>query len=97
MLHIVNKSPFTNNTLDECLRFMTKNSIILLIEDGVFAVKSGTAYCAKMAELLKRNEVYAIGADISARGIGSVIEGVRVTDYEGFVDLVEKHKVHSWF
>ncbi len=96
MLHIVNKSPFTNNTLTECLRFVTQGTVILLIEDGVLAAKSGTVYSSKMTETLKKNEVYVIKADILARGVSPIIDGIKVTDYEGFVDLVEKNKVHSW-
>ncbi len=96
MLHTVNKSPFTNNTLDECVRFAVKGAPIMLIEDGVYAAKAGTSYEAKLKEIMNDHEVYAISADINARGIGQVTEGVKVVDYEGFVELVEEHKVQTW-
>ncbi len=96
MLHTVNKSPFNNSALDECARFAGEGSLILLIEDGVYAAKAGSSYEAKLKEIMKTTEVYALEPDIKARGIDKVTEGVKLTDYSGFVDLVEKHKTHSW-
>ncbi|HDO52690.1 MAG TPA: sulfurtransferase complex subunit TusB, partial [Rhizobiales bacterium] len=43
--------------------------------------------------------LYALGADLAARGISekSVIEGISVVDYGGFVDLVAEHDVsQAW-
>lgn len=96
MLHTVNKSPFTHATLDECARFTTEGSLILLIEDGVYAAKAGTSYEPKLAEIMKRAEVYALEADIKARGVGALVDGVKVVNYEGFVELVEEHKMNAW-
>jgi len=62
----------------------------------VLAARSGTVYSSKMAKTLKENEVYVIEADILARGVSPIIEGINVTNYEGFVKLVEKNRVHSW-
>jgi tRNA 2-thiouridine synthesizing protein B len=96
VLHTVNKSPFTHATLDECARFTTEGSLILLIEDGVYAAKAGTSYEPKLAEIMKRAEVYALEADIKARGVGALVDGVKVVNYEGFVELVEEHKMNAW-
>lgn len=96
MLHTVNKSPFTNNTLDECARFATSGSPVLLLEDGVYAAMAGSSYEGKLKEILSDHEVYAISADIKARGISNVADGVKVIDYSSFVELVEKNKVHTW-
>lgn len=96
MLHTVNKSPFINKALEECARFAAKDSPILLIEDGVFAAKAGTAFEPKLKEIMANNEVYALSADVKARGIGALAEGVKVVDYDGFVELVERHKMHAW-
>ena len=96
MLHTVNKSPFTHATLDECARFATPGSLILLIEDGVYAAKSGTSYEPKLAEIMKRAEVYALEADIKARGVGKIADGVKVVNYDGFVELVENNKMNAW-
>ena len=96
MLHTVNKSPFRNNTLDECARFAASGSPILLLEDGVYAVIAGSSYESSLKEIMKNHDVYAISADIKARGIDHVTPGVKVVGYEDFVDLVEQHKTHTW-
>ncbi|VAX18677.1 tRNA 5-methylaminomethyl-2-thiouridine synthase subunit TusB [hydrothermal vent metagenome] len=97
MLHIVNKSPFGNSAMDECSRFLSGGAdVILLIEDGVYSAKAGTTYEAKLKEILGKVEVYALEPDTKARGVDKLTDGVKLVDYSGFVDLVEKHKTHSW-
>ncbi len=89
MLFILNKSPFASKSLDSCLKVAQNGDTLLLIEDGVLAVKSGELEKAKEREI----RVYALRADVEARGVTS---SVPVVDYEGFVDLVEKNKVVNW-
>ncbi|MEO5362841.1 MAG: sulfurtransferase complex subunit TusB [Magnetococcus sp. DMHC-8] len=96
MLHTVNKSPFQNTTLMDCARFLQSGDVLLLLEDGVFACQTGTAHSALVEGLLQQVKVYALRADLKARAITQLIPGVQVTDYAGFVDLLEEHKVHSW-
>lgn len=97
MLHTVNKSPFTNGTLESCLRFCQPGDALLLLEDGVLAASAGTAKSNLVAKAMENgHEVYAISADIKARGLHNLIEGVKVVGYDVFVDLVEKNKIHSW-
>ena len=96
MLHTINKSPFLHRNLESCLKFAKKGDPILLYEDGVYAALPGTQLEAFMLEVTEERPVYAIQADLKARGITNVIEGVTVTDYSGFVELVEQHKVISW-
>jgi tRNA 2-thiouridine synthesizing protein B len=96
MLHIVNKSPFSSTALEEAARFAAQGAPILLIEDGVLAARAGTVFSPKLAEIMKRNPVSALDPDLKARGVDKLAEGVTVVDYAGFVDLVEKHKPHSW-
>lgn len=98
MLHIVNKSPFDRNSLESCLRLATNGSAVLLIEDGVYGATSGTVAAAKVQEAMANVKVYALGADLQARGIADrVLDGVTVVDYGGFVDLVAEHSnLQSW-
>lgn len=97
MLHTVNKSPFQNMALENCLRFTQSGDVILLMEDGVYGAVSGTDKSALVASALtKKIRVCALGADLKARALGKTIEGVEVTDYPGFVDLVEANRIHSW-
>lgn len=96
MLHTVNKSPFQNSALENCLRLAQKGDVILLLEDGVYAAVAGTARSSLIGQAVKQHTVYAIEADLKARGLANLIKDVRVASYGDFVDLVEQHPVHAW-
>lgn len=99
MLHTINKSPFEKNSLDSCLRLAKEGDDILLIEDAVYAATPDTAVSARMEEAVRKLGVYALGPDLSSRGIeqNRLLEGIEVVDYAGFVDLtVRNEKVQSW-
>ncbi len=98
MLHTVNKSPFERNTLESCLRHAKKGSAVLLIEDGVYGALKGTTVSGKVSEAMKSVTVYALQPDIEARGVQNrVLDGIKLVDYGGFVDLVTEHNAtQSW-
>jgi len=98
MLHTVNKSPFDNNTFQTCLKHARQGGAVLLIEDGVYAATRDTAVSKQVQEALKSVSIYALKPDVEARGMQNrVMDGVRLVDYEGFVDLVVEHNaVQSW-
>jgi len=98
MLHTVNKSPFDNNTLQTCLNHARQGSSVLLLEDGVYAAARDTAVSRQMQAALKSVPIYALKPDVEARGLQTrVMDGIRLVDYEGFVDLVAEHSaVQSW-
>ena len=99
MLHTVNKSPFTSQTLAQCLAHLSDGAAVLLIEDAVVGATAGTAAGAAIAERLKNFPVYVLGPDLMARGIseGRIVKGVQTVDYAGFVKLVTEHDaVQSW-
>lgn len=99
MLHIVNKSPFERNTLEACLKRAAAGSAILLHEDAVYAAAVGTVFADAMASAATRHAVHVLGPDLAARGIAAdtLVDGVTVVDYAGFVDLVvEQGPVVSW-
>ena len=99
MLHTVNKSPFERSTLESCLRLAKKGSAILLYEDGVYAAIKGTATSGKVEAAIADFSLFVLGPDLQARGIGedSLIDGIQMVDYGGFVDLVaEKGTVQAW-
>ena len=96
MLHTVNKGRFQNSSLEDCLRVAQKGDVILLLEDGVYAASAGTAKSSLIEKAVKQNAVYAIEADLKARGLGNLIKDVRIASYGDFVDLVEKHTAHAW-
>ena len=96
MLHTVNKSPFQNSALENCLRVAQKGDVILLLEDGVYAASAGTEKSSLIEQAVKQHAVYAIDADLKARGLANLVKEVRIASYGDFVDLVEQHPVHAW-
>ena len=96
MLHSVNKSPYQFRSIQTCLRVAQKEDPILLYEDGVYAAIPGTMVAPLMEAALKTHPVFAIRADLKARGVDRVLEGIQVCDYSCFVTLVEEQKTYSW-
>jgi tRNA 2-thiouridine synthesizing protein B len=99
MLHTVNKSPFEKDSLETCFRLAKDGSDILLLEDAVYAAIVGTRLEGKMHEALERCAVFALEADVRARGIESrdLIPGISIVDYDGFVDLaINNECVQCW-
>ena len=97
MLHIINKSPLTNSSLDSCLR-VAQPGDILLIEDAVYAATAGNAFEGRVRDAMGRFKIYVLQPDIDARGFtGRIIEGVTPVDYGGFVELTTTNKTcQSW-
>lgn len=98
LLHTVNKSPFLHKALESCLRSAKDGCAVLLIEDGVYGALKGTEYTPVVEGAMKTKKFYALDADLKARGVqDSVINGVEVVDYKGFVELTAQHSaVQSW-
>lgn len=87
-LHLINKSCFSNNSLNNCLEICSNGDELMLLEDGV--------YCALKSNSLIPNNlitVYAIDIDLSARGISqeSIHQHVTIVSYSDFVTLCCKH------
>jgi tRNA 2-thiouridine synthesizing protein B len=97
MLHIVNKSPLQTSTLSTCLN-VAQSGDVLLIEDAVVAATRGNAAEPLLRDAMGRVKVYALQADMEARGLADrAIEGVTMVDYAGFVDLVAaNNSCQSW-
>ena len=98
MLHTVNKSPFNCDAFEACLKFAKPGSALLLIEDGIYAATKETAVSEQLKGALKTLPIYALKPDVEARGMQNrIMDGVRLVDYGGFVDLVTEHNsVQSW-
>lgn len=99
MLHTINKSPFQTRTLESCLAHACDGGSVLFIEDAVYGVMRGTPIETKMRDAMKTLHLYVLGPDLEARGMptGKVLDGVKVVDYAGFVDLATQHdSVQSW-
>ena len=99
MLHLVNKSPFEKMALSSCLRLAESGSAILLFEDAVYAAIQNTKFTKEVVGCSEKFHFYVLGPDLAARGMSDkpVIDGLKIIDYDGFVDLVAEHDaVHSW-
>jgi len=96
MLHTVNRSPLSSNSLYSALRIAAPGDPLLLLEDGVYAAMAGAAWEQALQAALVQHPIYALGADLEARGIERLIAGIQVTGYDGFVALVEQHGVVPW-
>jgi tRNA 2-thiouridine synthesizing protein B len=96
MLYTVNKSPLSADSLNSVLRVAQDGSPILLYEDGVYAALPGARSADTVLSALSKHPVYALDADMQARGVAAVIDGIQVIGFEGFVELVEQHDVAPW-
>ena len=99
ILHTVNKSPFERNSLEACVRLAKKGSSVLMFEDGVYGAMKGTSKSDMVTSAMKDLTFYVLGPDLKARGVdeGKLIDGVKVVDYNGFVNLtVENDKAQAW-
>src|SRR4030065_2730854 len=93
LLHTINKSPLSNNSLDSCLRVARSGGDILLIEDAVYAAASGNAFEGKIREAMGRFKIYVLQPDLEARGLRDrLIAGVSPVDYGGLVGLTPRNK-----
>ena len=98
-LHTVNKSPFERNSLDSCLSKSKDGSTILLIEDAVVGALKGTAVADKLTAAMVNKSICVLGSDLNTRGFteAEIVDGIKIVDYAGFVDLVAEHSnVQSW-
>jgi len=96
MLYMINKSPLMFGNLKSLLGLAPEGEPILLYEDGVYAAAPGAASDKLTEQALERHPVYALKADLDARGLTNVIDGIQIVDYDGFVELVEQHHVVPW-
>jgi tRNA 2-thiouridine synthesizing protein B len=96
-LHIINKSPYQDQCLEDCLRISKAGDELLLIEDAVYAAIADSPYANQLND--SGLNLYALSADLKARGLASMdIGSVRpVSDHE-FVALTVKHSaIQSWY
>ncbi len=89
-LHLIQRSPFTNTVLKDCLNIADPQDSILLMEDGVYGLQH---------PLMQQTQLtaYALQEDISARGLNSK-NSIKEIDYCEFVNLCSQHQhVISWY
>ena len=97
ILHTINKSPFRDNTLADCLRLCSPGDAVLFIEDGVYAAQQHTRIDL-MIELHSQIDFFALQPDLEARGLSTQNSTISSVNDADFVELTVKYnKVQSWY
>ena len=98
LLHTVSKSPWDSEALRSCLRVALPGSVILLVEDGVYAASAGCEAAQEIA-VLTDIRCFALTPDIKARGLEQCLDtNIKLADFDDFVRLSnECHAVQSWY
>ncbi|MBU2955723.1 sulfurtransferase complex subunit TusB [Marinobacter sp. F3R08] len=87
-LHILNKAP-DHPRATRCLEMISPDDGLLLIGGGVLFLSTG---CLPDAA-----KVFALTADVDARGIGHLSGNTSMVDYTEMVALsLQAHRVISW-
>ena len=96
ILHTVNKSPFQQATLAQCIQRCADGDGIILVEDGVYGALEHNPQANKLSTI----NCFAIKSDIQARGLSdkSLIKKIELIDFEYFVALTCRYSlVMSWY
>ena len=100
ILHTVNKSPFNQNTLSQCLDIIGHDHSLILIEDGAYgALKASPA--AKQLSILQKAglQIYALSSDLEARGLSDeLLPELKPINMSEMVELCCQHtSTQSWY
>lgn len=99
MLHILRHSPHAETRFSSCLRAISADQSLLLIEDATYALLPGTSSRNALEYLPGNVKLYALEVDLLARGIAldDVSVRIQLIDYPMMVTLCTEHsKVVSW-
>ncbi|CAH0534539.1 Protein TusB [Vibrio stylophorae] len=96
MLHIVTQSPWQGSALQQCSALLTRDDVLLLTQDGVYAAIADQALHLDLLDLC--HHCYAREADVLARGLrDKIAPQIAVIDDEQWVQLTEIHTpVITW-
>ena len=86
ILHTVNRSPFSDFALRDCLVHIAADDCLLLLEDGVVAVSANTEQRLQLLQLHENKKLFVLKADLQARGLSTGMG--QIIDYTTFVNLV---------
>lgn len=96
VLHTLSASP-SSPAFSDCIRLLGEGDALLLLADGVYAARSGTAPCE---QLLKTGAgLYVLDSDAAAAGMLNLMEDkVKLVDFDAFVALTEKFtRQQAWY
>ncbi len=99
-LHTVNKHSLNSDLLSSCLRVARSGDCILLIEDGIYNVRTLADVAAGQGCELSALQCCVLRDDLTARGLdeSALPDFIAAVDHAGFVALACAHRqsVH-WF
>ncbi|MEY3667968.1 MAG: tRNA 2-thiouridine synthesizing protein [Pseudomonadota bacterium] len=86
--------------MQSCLHIAAPGDTLLLIEDGIYNVRTLNSLAARMNVTLEGIQVCVLRDDLIARGLSAVdlADHITTVDHAGFVELTCQHRqsVH-WF
>lgn len=92
-LHIVSQSPEASLALASCLRLIAAHDVVILINDGTYALASQKT---ALANLISEHRLFALADDLTLRGLTNH-ETIAIS-YERFVELSCQHNpIQSWY
>jgi len=92
MLHLIYQPAIDNALLQ---RISSLDSVIFL-ENAIFQINKNGILCSALEKVLcNRIDFYVLDVELETRGINiaELIEGIKVINYQGFVELTESNKV----
>lgn len=90
MLHLIQKSPFQTNCLEQCLSIASTDDHFLLMSDGIYALQ-------KNDFVNHFDNIYVLETDLQARGLAADRK-IKTISHKQFVELTLQHdKSLSWF
>ena len=95
MLHIISHTPLVTAILE---RIATGDSVIF-IENAVLTLLQQGQMHNSLVQLTSKAHCYVLAPDLDVRGIGiqTIVPGLEVIEYAGFVQLTVEHPViQSW-
>jgi tRNA 2-thiouridine synthesizing protein B len=99
MLHLIQKSPFQSQCLNECLKVASDSDSFLLMLDGTYALQSSNFL--NHEKITNNKNIFVLEDDLLARGLSiPVNQGKNITtiNYQNFVDLtLNNSKTISWY
>jgi len=90
ILHTVKTSPFQTSAIADCIKLMSDEDTLLLIEDAVIASQVKHALTADLTRLSEQGRLMVLSEDLNARGLKNKLG--KACHYADFVELVIQHK-----
>jgi len=85
ILHTVSHSPFNSFALKNCVKQLSDNDLLLLVNDAVCAVSAATEQHSQLLQLDQSQRLFVLNVDLKARGLTANMG--QVVSYAEFVTL----------